>query len=160
MKQSYWNNYKTIKQNKQAPDNCGNGVMRVKARAWRITNDTYDGDGGWGDDGKTFGVFLIAQDRQMANARNHIFAGRTAKKNNKSTTAITPTISEANIHTTSEDSTGDDDGGGDSDPDPDCPPIHLFNPHQLTSNTKKQQNSFYFSWRLASCQWLMAQGVA
>ena len=54
----------------------------------------------------------------------------------------------------------EEDDVGDSDPDPDCPPIHLFNPHQLTSNTKKQQNRFYFSWRLASCQWLMAQGVA
>jgi hypothetical protein len=98
--------------------------------------------------------------KQTRNGKANTYSNRTSQKEQRKESSVvtSPTTSISTSETPTEGN--ESGGGGDSDPDPDCPPIHLFNPHQLTSNTKKQQNRFYFSRRLASCQWLMAQGVA
>ena len=79
---------------------------------------------------------------------------------NRGTTKEYRSISRKRTTTASAKNCGD---SGDSDPDqPGEPPSHTCtsaHPHLIPPSTP-QKNRFIYSRRLASCQWLMAQGVA
>ena len=148
MKQSYWNNYKTIKQNKQAPDNCGNGVMRVKARA-SGTQIVIPDDTAWGEANEKYFDALLETEHQLIQAKGNIKTYykivRTLDRSTAREYKSSPRRKSSDAKRTSSGDSGDPD-----QPEPPSPPglARLLTPSYLISRTPKK-NRYSFSWQSA-----------
>ena len=138
----------TISRKTQAIYDRENRKQRVIAKAFGVSDEVFNGGGGWGNSGKSFCNYLTAQDKKAGNVRNSLSAHRTTQKGQHkvSYVAISPTMSVATTETISDDSAEDDGGGGDSGPDqpPEPPEPPRQHPYLILP---QKRNSFIHSWR-------------
>ena len=157
MSSFYVSNYNTMHTKFQARDNYGEGCRQVIARASGTQIEIPD-DTSWGEANEKYFDALLKTEHQLVQAKGNIKTYYKIVRNlDRATTREIKSSPRRKSSDAKRTSSGDS-----GDPDQPEPPRHTCtstHPH-LIPHIPPKRNKLLYSRRLASCQCLMAQGVA